>query len=130
MSNDNDRFVSGANPVASGIRYNSEIIFSLAGPPSKGVVSGRYYPKATVTITGMLMSLDVVGTTATTINVMVNGNLLQALTIDPKATPPGTSPLFMGGFNTLIQANTDYVSVSIIAAGGGAKNIVIQVRTS
>lgn len=84
-------------------------------------VSGRYYVANDVTITNVVASLDIVGTSDTVCELHVDGTSEVAITI-----PAGTNEVEVPASVAVAGGNAHWIQVAVISPGAGAAYLVIQ----
>lgn len=98
-----------------------EAVFSHAGSPTT-TESGRWYPRRTVTLTDVLVSLGTAGTSNTVVTVYVNGGSQGTITLGSGIHAS------MGLFDDVLVADTDYLTVAATTVGTGAADLTVQAR--
>lgn len=99
----------------------SNAMFSAVGNVAVATGTHRFYVPAAGNITVSKASLGTAGSTATTVNINKNGANVVSLTV---AT--GTN-VITNNLTVAVAAN-DYITVDVVTAGTGAKDLVVQVR--
>lgn len=96
--------------------------FTSAGDVATFTGTMRYYFESAGTITVARASLGTAGSTTTTVVVKKNGSTLSTLNLTSASNTTTTAP-------SAAVAAGDYLTVDVTAAGTGAKDLVVTVRT-
>lgn len=110
---------AGVNAKTRGVVR--DVPFSLGGPlyPAK---SARFYLYGGGRLQRVFVSIDVPGTTATTVSILKNGESIGTFSIgagEDKATR---------FFDEAMASDTDYIQVEIVSAGDNASGFDAQCR--
>ena len=104
-----------------GAAFNDETVFSLPEAVAAST-SPKAYLRADCRMVNVVASLGTAGSSTTTVQVKKNGSTVVTLTLAASATFTRTRA------NVGFIEDTDYITVTVSAAGTGAKDLTVQAR--